>query len=299
MPHYFAGEFNPSVHHYYEHFNQHLSKFIFHHNLLSTEVRNWFTEIAIPSFWYTAALITLFAIPLALTRLFKDRNQFYILLGLFLCAIFLLLPALHVPFTNLWKFENERYLYFFSVFAYPFVLYALFQISKPKIAFTGFIIIVAYQIYALTLTTNSKKEAAEYLDSYINNYQPHDGRTFIFNMPHSIKNHRVFLYSDGFRNNIELEKTERDSTIYNLLGVVTTTKTDSFYSKKINDSLYEFRLLTPGEWFIYDGYGASSYETSDYALTIGEWSSVQLRIKDPKPSDRVLYFEDLQFKEIR
>ena len=251
--------------------------------------------------WKVSAGVLVIMILVLLVWLFvKNRRLFFAGVFTLLSGLLLYAPFVRVYFVYLMRFENDRYTYFASAFLLAFFVVVLFSFHKVVrgIFFIGFAALSVYFIFpAVKSKAESGKLHATFLQKLPDNIT---GDIYIMNVPVYCQESYMFRSKDRFPIAYQAHYGRNlFSKLKPILWYNAMTAKDTFIANKINDSVFDFGLKTNGSWLWYEREGASSYETDDYKVNIGEWGNYTLVMKHPlRKEDAMLWFDGTRFKNL-
>lgn len=299
VPHYYPNEVQILASDSVVHFFQYHFRFLLFAHHWPNELREKVYQVA--QHWQIGIVVYSLLLGLVILSLYRFKRLYLKpFLFLVIASILLLLPVLQVPFMYLFKYECDRYLYFFSIFIYQGIVFFVFLFSKP---IQG-ILSLSYLVMILFLTFGVAKDkviAANYLSHYMDSFEDKENtRTFIFNSPTTIQHQRVFYYQDGFTELYKLiHNHDISQRVFPIMGVVGYTENNTIDSKRLSDSSVQFQLKSDGEWFYMNTFGGSSYEHQAYSCNVDPNSVLTLKIRNSRPIDRILKFESGQWIEVK
>jgi hypothetical protein len=196
-------------------------------------------------------------------------------------ALGLILP-LWFPDTGLVIYD--RYTYVLDAFLLMFVALLLNNIGN-RYLFTGLIAIYAFLNYRYTHKANAYwQQSADIVNNLVATF-PNDPskKVLLLNLPECLNGVQMIgTRDDGeFRmmyNSIMPRKIKND--VYDVEAFYMRGVTDGAHVNIINDSTVRVTLNQWGTWWLYYGYGATSYENKDFKVDMrdmGHWYDVILR----------------------
>lgn len=299
IPHYFPGETHFEISDMLIRWQQYLYRFFAFGHTQEFEIRKILYEQWAHSYWTGAIFLLLIGLLSFLLYQFKSKLKTKQFLFLCICTLLFLIPVLHIPFGFIFEHDADRYLYFCSVFAFVALAFLFAQLPRlfgyaASILYLSLLMVINYNV------CQSKKEAAIYTNAFFTQYKPIDsGRTFILNIPYTIKGHRIFYWRDGLTEKRRLHfGTDDGKNTFGIMGIVGNDMHNKMEVKKINDSTFTLQIQSTGEWYTHNMLSPTNYESEDYiCTTTGEL--LELKIKHWQAQDRILYFKDLNFIEIK
>lgn len=243
--------------------------------------------------WKKVIILLIFVLGI-LSYLLYRKDKKTLLAFLFLVAGMLLacLPFMHYYFMYLFRYENDRYQYFLSVFLFQ-ALTLLCSLAPKKLSVLIILIYVFGFVCLITKGVNDKQEAATLHHQYLYSLPitKSQGQCYLLNVPNYCLDHYEFRAL--YRLPIALQtlrQIPRSDALHQILFYYAKSTKDSFQAKQINDSTYSLSALTNGSWWMYESIGASDYENEDYSVKLNG-NSYELRFKHAlQPSDQLWYF---------
>lgn len=250
------------------------------------------------------ALLIISAIISAILVAMYRKNQTAQWLFIFFLVSYLLFLA---PFSTralmyLFKYENIRYVYFASAFFYPILLLGAYFIHTRLLPWLFLVYSLGY-FYLITQTVQDRRTSAIVYHRIVKDVPlPKKGeQLFLLNTP--TYGSDWMLFWDLGRLPIALycyRDLDTSIKIEQIISYNAISTKDSFEVKKVNDSCWNFRLLTNGSWLMRGSLGATSYSTNDYDCEVGEWGNVAIRFKQRlRSQQRLYYFDGRTYRELR
>lgn len=270
---------------------QHWLKIIFGIHFLSFPWRDAFYQYSISPVGIGIFFFLLLVIFLLVYK--KNKKIFpYFIFILFASAICTAPFALR-SFSTLFRYENMRYSYFSSAFLFLAITFFIFLLKK-EIRYFILLLYLVFFLYTDVITINDKIKSGQVFENVIQHFPriEKDTKYYLLNIP-SYASETYLFWSDN-RLAIALKCFTKKQFDYNniipIMNYCSQGIHDSFKVKKINDSSYEFRLLSPGAWLMKGYLGALSYENEKYRCEIGEWGNYQLTFKKNLEANEKLYY---------
>lgn len=230
----------------------------------------------------------------------KDKSKILTLWLFVFSGIILLYPFLESYFMYIFRIENDRYLYFSSVFflqAFVFILYYL----KPIVRIPVVLIYLSAFIYFIFPTVKSRRTSAKLYYNFIQKFPAiKSGRMILLNVPNYCAD--AYLFRADYRLPISIEAEygiDISKKIIQVASYYSVSEKDSFEVKKINDSTLFVNIKTNGGWWMKESIGLTDYENEYYKLVKDEWCGFTLYFKKPIPiEDKIYYYSSGKFKQI-
>jgi len=238
--------------------------------------------------------ILLLAAVYILARFRKIKEQWKVtvlLLVWVICCLGLIMP-LWFPETGLVIYD--RYTYVLDAFTYLFLALLLYNVCS-KYVFIALILLYSLINYRFTHKVSAYwQQSAEIVNNLVATF-PNDPtkKVLLLNLPECMEGvQMVGTRDDGeFRmmyNAIMPDKITND--VYDVEAFYMRSPMDGAHVMVVNDTTIRVTLNQWGTWWIYYGYGATSYENTDFKVNMrdqGHW--YDLILKHPASEYVVLY----------
>ena len=225
-----------------------------------------------------------------------------LLLFVWICLTIAILMPLPFGDTPLLIFY-DRYAYFAVGFIYVFLFYLLEKFFIKQLALALFIAFGAVNLnYTIKINTYWKHSA--FIDDRLFRELPPLGNKIVLllNVPENLQGVPMIGAQPEGEYKI-LRELFIDSSvknqIYDVLSYNLTSLHDGVNIDIDNDSTLCVSFNQYGNWWWYEGHGASAYETPEYKVTfVSNNSAYRLTLKHPKEKYIVLYETDGMWREL-
>jgi hypothetical protein len=248
----------------------------------------------------TAAILVFFALGLLIIR-WRTPSRFLPALWMVCTGLFLYLPFLRLYFMYLFRYENDRYAYFPSVFLLPFLVLLIAALPRVPRLLLWCSVPLLY-VWLLRPAVKARAMAADLHRTWMSRLpDTARGNIYLLNVPSYCAD--VYMFRGENRLPIAYEATHRRNLFKNLRQVAWYNAQgvhDTVEVKKLAEGTYEVLLKTGGSWWMKGAGGLGDEENDDYALRLGPWSNYTLTFKHPlHPGDAVYYFNGRRFVSLR
>lgn len=252
-------------------------------------------------------ILFLFYITIYLTILFiylkYERNTIYILLINIL--IFMFLPTMNLGILYIVPIEEDRYLYYYSSFAYFLIIFILNNISERLMYSVSFIIFI---IGFLLLQQNiyNWNIGQKTIDTTLKTFKYTENKRYIL-LASAVYANGVLIwdtkeddknpFEDGVQQILAkaLEYKYNYSLINKIAPVIQYNITDTDICPIIeilNDTTLKYTLPCCGHWWWKKNFGATDFENDYYKVKmIGGWQQEVLVTLKQKPKDMVYLYQ--------
>jgi hypothetical protein len=228
----------------------------------------------------------------------KHTAILFSFLGFFLA----LAPVISLFFYKDMTNENDRYSYFASLFFYYFIL-RLIYLCPAILRLILLVVIISFHLYFGLTMRNYAINAGKAYHALIENFPENTkGEIWVLTMPDNFAG--LYMFRDWTTNGTTIReaadlvvKKPLDDNIkmilqYNMMNPGDTFKVDWLDESTLSTSIGQY-----GTWFWRKGIGATSYETEDYIVVMGEWS-YKLKIKNLDPNRMYIYQDGHHWKVV-
>ena len=221
---------------------------------------------------------------------------------LYFITCFALLPTQNLYFMYLFRTENDRMGYFFSLFLFMGVSYLFIRYLK----WVGYLILIVYGIigiHYLKGEIGDWKQTGDVVRTLTNEYtwQNNKGKVHILCLGDNMNGVYLFKnYKDTtfFSEYYEVMKSKHPSNLQQYMYWTMFSENDQTNAYKINDSTIQVDLLSGG-WLMNNGLGAIDYETTDASIKVNQQkSSYKITFKNKQPDDVYIYESGLHWKQV-
>lgn len=255
-------------------------------------IYEWFVH------WKKVALILATVFSIILIFIFKkDKKAIPSFIFLLISSVLVFYPFLENYFMYIFRIENDRYIYFASVFLLQALVFVVFYF-KPIIRIPILLIYFTAFIYFIFPTVKSKRAASKLYYNYIQKFPSiKSGKIFLLNLPNYCADVYMFRGIDRLQISLEAEfDINVDKKIIQTAYYYSVSEKDSFEVKRINDSTIFVNIKTNGGWWMYESLGLTNYENEYYRLEKDEWCGYTLYFKKPlNADDKIYYYSNGQF----
>lgn len=222
-----------------------------------------------------------------------------------LSALFIITLA---PVLNLWwayskDIEQERYLYLASLFFYPLLVVVLFYPLRSA-AYPFILAVLCISIFFLHRNVGYWEQNGKIFNNLIADFRWQDAKR-IFILLNGDNYHGAYMMRDMPESALaEMLHVQRRIDIadrsYDLLQYNVNTIADSSYHEILDSNTIKVTFTQWGNWYWYKSYGAHSYDSTLYKVTIDEWNhSFTAQFKDKRPGDVYIYQAKDKWVEIK
>lgn len=281
------------------HLGQFLLKQLALIHFLPYEKRSYVYDLCLH--WKRTALILAAFIGFISALLFYFRRRELKTLWVLWTSYFVIsFPFLLFYFMYLFRYENDRYLFFGSVFLLQSLVLLFFSFGKKPGLVLTFLLLITYAFF-IPGGVRSKAMAGRVHTHIIQTLpRPKLGEHFYFlNLPNYCSDH--YEFRANYRLPIALEvayQQNYEKQITPLMYYYGIGEQDSFTVSHPREKVVELQSKTNGVWWMYESVGASSYENDLWKITMKEWS-IELELKRPlQPTEKVFLYSKGQFYPI-
>jgi hypothetical protein len=257
------------------------TKYLFKHLLFSQ-----FWDYPKREFWYyyfekesvSKILLLLYLTASILLLLFKNKllkSVQAIGLTTILFAVSLL-PVISLYFNFIVMNECDRMSYFSTVFS-SIILALLIAQSGKFLRIPLLILVLAFSFSLLKININSWKNSIETMQALVNNFRWHNNKNVvILSIADNFRGayvSRSFKGNENFKDVFRMYQIPVVANIIEVLNFNMNNENDCMKTEALSPSQLKVSFAQGGNWFWYNGIGASSYETDLFKVEIDEWSS--------------------------
>ena len=227
----------------------------------------------------------------------KDKSKMWLLLFFIISGIILFYPFLESYFMYLFRIENDRYLYFGSVFFLQAFVFVTFYF-KPIIRLPILFIYVAAFVYFIFPSVKARRTSAKLYYNFIQKFpEPKGGKLFLLNVPNYCAD--VYEFRDNSRLPMSLETEygmDLSKKIIQVASYSSVSEKDSFEVNRINDTTLFVKTKTNGTWWMNESNGLTNYDNKYYRLEKDEWGGYYLFFrKKLNAEDKIYYYSNGRF----
>lgn len=251
--------------------------------------------------WKRAGMIVL-AVALLISGFiyFLKRERLKPLLFLWISYLVISFPFLLFYFMYVFRFENDRYQYFGSVFLLQSVSLLFFSFGKKAGVVLTSMILILYATL-IPMGVKSKAIAGRLHENIISHIpRPKQNENFYFlNLPNYCLDH--YEFRANYRLPIAMEAYDHqnyDKQITTLMYYYGQGERDRFDVVRTDEHTYELQFKTNGIWWMYESLGASSYENDVWKVNMKEWSVEFVLKRSLGPGEKVFLFSDGSFTQV-
>jgi hypothetical protein len=227
----------------------------------------------------------------------KDKSKIWLLFFFIISGILLLYPFLESYFMYLFRIENDRYLYFGSVFFLQAFVFVLFYF-KPIIRIPIVLLYIAAFVYFIFPTVKARRTSAKLYYNYIQKFpEVKGGKLFLLNVPNYCADVYEFRSKSRLPISIEAEYgMDISKKIVQVASYSSVSEKDSFEVNRINDTILFVKTKTNGTWWMSESIGLTNYENEYYRLEKDEWGGYTLFFKKRlNIEDKIYYYSNGRF----
>ena len=226
-----------------------------------------------------------------------------VILSLAMLYVLSLLPVINLYFPFSKDIEQERYLYTPALFFYPLLVLVLFQLlGRAGYFFISIAIIVS--LFFLHRNVYCWEQVGRIYNGLAKGYKWQNARR-VFIIANADNYNGAYLLRDMpesafaevlyVQRHIDISKNSYDILQYNLLS-----PTDSCYHEIVDSNTIRLTIAKGGGWLWYKSFGANSYDSTLYQVTVNQWyPSFTVRFKDKQPDDVYIYAIQDRWIEIK
>jgi hypothetical protein len=227
----------------------------------------------------------------------KDKSKILLLLFFIISGIILLYPFLESYFMYLFRIENDRYLYFGSVFFLQAFVFVVFYF-KPIIRIPIVFLYIAAFVYFIFPTVKARRTSAKLYYNFIQKFpEVKGGKLFLLNVPNYCADVYEFRAKPRLPISMEAEYgIDISKKIIQVAFYSSVSENDSFEVKRINDTTLFVKTKTNGTWWMNESIGLTNYENEYYRLEKDEWGGYYLFFKKQlNAADKIYYYSNSRF----
>ncbi len=307
-----VGHYGASTHFHYDtwlftsNFTKYLLKFSYAHLFLSYHIRDKVYEHLSHHQVLIPILIFYILSVIAMVYNFFRRNTnpaWRIVILLFALFFITLLPVLNLLFQYNKDIEQERYMYVPALFFYAGLTIAFFQVFR-RAAYAFMLIALCISVFFLHRNVYYWQENGKIFNSLIADYRWPDAKR-IFILLNGDNYRGAYMMRDmpesAFAEMLHVQRhIDIADNSYDLLQFNVLNPQDSCYHEIVDSSTVKITFAQWGNWFWYKSYGAASYDSTLYKVTIDEWNhSFTAQFKDKQPGDVYIYQAKDKWVEVR
>lgn len=246
------------------------------------------------------AIFGILSLGISIVIIRKQIKQIALLLCLGIATIAVSYPFLEKYFMYLFRFENDRYLYYTSAFVFVILVWLLFSIHQMV---RGMVLVawLCVFVYGIFPAVKARQIGAAIHQRFINKFPSvGEGKIYLLNIPAYGADTYVFRSKDRLPialqaiHGIRAKKQIEQVAFYNAQNI-----SDSFLVKQIGPQQLQVINSTPGSWWMYENIGAVSYETNNYKFEKDPWNGYMLTFTQPlQTSDRIYIFQRGKFQRV-
>lgn len=287
-------------------FVSYLLKFIFQLNYFDYPTRDAAYSFVAQNFVGYILFAVFYVLPVGifLFRFKKLSNQFKVGLLLYFFMCLALLPPQNLYFMYLFRYQNDDYGYYFSLFFYVFMVYLLTR----KFPVAGYALVAIYFFYSfrnlrtgISDWTNSGNVVQSLVKDYRWNSYP--GMVHILCLGDDLNGAYLFEnYNDPafFKEYYNVIAKKNCSPMHQYVYMTMTFPGDSVYAAAVNDSTINVQLINHWNWFMKDMVGLTDYETKDVKVKRNsEQDSFTILFRHKKPGDIYIYQSGYHWEEVK
>ena len=227
----------------------------------------------------------------------KDKSKMLLLLFFIISGIILFYPFLESYFMYLFRIENDRYLYFGSVFFLQAFVFVVFYF-KPIIRIPIILIYITAFVYFIFPTVKARRTSAKLYYNFIQKFPvAQEGKIIILNVPNYCADVYEFRAKSRLPISIEAEYgMDISKKIIQVASYSSVSEKDSFEVNRINDTTLFVKTKTNGTWWMNESIGLTNYENEYFRLEKDEWGGYHLFFKKQlSAADKIYYYSNGRF----
>ncbi len=233
----------------------------------------------------------------------KLSAKYRISLLLFAFFVIALLPVLNLFVTTIVNIEGDRFIYFASVFIYPFLALLCVSLFR-KFGWVVLGVFLSLQVNFLLYNTQSWANCGTINSSLTTNFKWSTARQiYLLNMPDNFRGaylYRGFPPENSFaltmwiKENGSFAPQVKEILLYNMNNL-----NDGANVEKLSNTELKVTFNQWGNWWWWKGIGAQSYTTDDYNVAISDdGHSYKITFTRKKPGTVYLYQVGGEWKEV-
>jgi hypothetical protein len=241
---------------------------------------------------------------LLLFRFKKLKLQLKIGLLLYFFMCLALLPPQNLYFMYLFRYQNDDYGYYFSLFFYVFIVYLLTR----KFAVAGYALMIIYFFYSfknLNIGITDWKNSGNVVQSLVQDYRwdSSSGKVNILCLGDDLNG--AYLFENGndsafFKEYYNVIAKKNCSPLQQYAYMTMTFPNDSVSAQALNDSTIKVQLINPWDWFMKDMLGLSDYENKNVKVKLfSDQHYFTILFKHKNPGDIYIYQSGYHWEEVK
>ena len=233
----------------------------------------------------------------------KLTPVWYTIIALLALFFITLVPVLNLYLPVCKDIEQERYLYVPALFFYSAFVITMFQIFR-KGAYLFIALAMGISIFFLHRNVFYWEQDGKINNSLIADFRwPNAKRIFILLNGDDYQGAYMMrdMPESAFAEMLHVQRhIDIDQRSWDLLQFNVNSPSDSCTHEIVDSNTIRITLAQWGNWYWYKSYGASSYDSTLYKVTIDEWShSFTAQFKHKEPGDVYIYQCRDKWKEIK
>jgi hypothetical protein len=209
------------------------------------------------------------------------------------------MPFIRLYFVYLTRIETDRYVYFPSVFLFPFFVFLLYQLNSwLRIGvMTGYVMLFVFFGWKNVKARNmSGKLNHHFLTRFPKNTE---SKIYLLNIPSYCADAYMYRGENRFDIAFYSKYNYSPKHVTQVAWYNAQSDLDSFAVKKINDSSFHVQLKTNGSWWMKASKGATNYATDDYRFELDPWGGYQITFKHKlNAAEQILLFTGKGFQKV-
>lgn len=233
----------------------------------------------------------------------KIPAKYRITILLFTFFVIALLPILNLFVTTIVNIESDRFIYFASVFVYPFATLICVSLLR-KVGWVMLVVLFFFQVKFLLYNTQSWAKCGTLNHSLTTNFKWSNARQiYLLNMPDNFRGaylFRGFPPENSFAITMWVKAKGsfvprvKEILLYNMNDL-----SDGVSVQKISNTELKITFTQWGNWWWWKGVGAQSYTTDGYTVTIDDDShAYKITFTKKMPGTVYLYQVGGEWKEV-
>lgn len=205
-----------------------------------------------------------------------------------------LVPAMAVSFPEDNIVSYDRYAYEPAAFIYMFLALLIYNIFSRKVATVTIVVYAAINIFFTVKVNKYWQQSSHIINNLVSTF-PNDPSKIVLllDFPSTMKGVEMIVARDdgAFKTIYNIERPDKiNNPVYDVEAYYMQSPDDGAYVNMTNDSTIRVTLNHWGTWWLYYGYGATSYENKDYKVNmIDEGHLYELILKHPANQYLLLY----------